>query len=175
MKKIILVAVILIFIIGCARLNSLRPILYDNITYSIVTDNILLHTPANDKNIIPVLATRLNDFTKVEITNQGNLKIIPSCGPRTIKIVQEITGYTINSVTNVSTGFVPFFIFRGHATTTTGDNIIINTTASIIDCESEKILGTYNYYNEGPNPVDVLQAIAWYNVTCVYTHQRGKK
>jgi hypothetical protein len=177
MKKIMFAAFMLTFLAGCAGFDRLMPIfiLYDNITYSIVTDKILVHPPTNDNNIIPVLATRLNDFTKTEIEKQGNLKITSSCGPRTMKIVQDITGYTINSVTNVSTGFLPFFIIRGQSTATTGDNIIINTTASIIDCESGKILRTYNYSNEGPNPVDVLQDIAWYNVNYAYKHRRGLK
>lgn len=160
---------------GCALNQLTKPIIYDNATISIVTDNVLLFPQMSEKEFIKILATRLTDFTTAEIAKQGNLKVTPACGPRTLKVVQEITGITANTVTDISTGFFLFQLFRGSATSTKSDNISINTTTTVFDCESGKTLGIQNYQYDGPNPIESLQAIAWYNVWYTYTHQRGSK
>jgi hypothetical protein len=176
MTKIILLCVLLAMV-SCAPLARLHretlPIMYDNTTVSVVTDNVLLFPQMSDKEFMKILSSRLNDATKAEIAKQGRLKVISACGPKTLKIVQEITGITVNTVTDVSTGFFLFQLFRGSATSTKSDNFSINTTTTVIDCESSKTLGVQNYQYDGQNPIESLQAIAWYNVWYAYTHQRG--
>lgn len=177
MKKII-VACLLVGLMGCAPLVRLHratlPILYDNAAISVVTDNVLLFPQTQDRDFIKILSSRLNDATKTEIENRGSLKVISACGPRTLRVVQEITGITANTVTDVSTGFFVFQLFRGSATSTKSDMIYINTTTSVIDCESGKTMGSYNYQGYGQSPIETLQSIAAYNVYYVYEHQRGK-
>jgi hypothetical protein len=164
--------------VGCAPLARLHratlPINYYNATLSVVSDNVLLFPQTQDKEFIKILASRLNDVTKAEIENRGSLKVIPACGPRTLKVVQEITGITANTVTDVSTGFFVFQLFRGSATSTKSDMIYINTTTSVIDCENGKTLGAYSYQGYGQSPIETLQSIAAYNVYYVYDHQRGQ-
>ena len=175
MKKIIVVCLLvaLVGLIGCASLQRARlPIMYDNAVVSVITDNVLLFPQTQDKEFIKILASRLNDVTKAEIENRGSLKVTPACGPRTLKVVQEITGITVtaNTVTNVEArSFV-----RSSATSTKSDMIYINTTTSVIDCENGKTLGAYSYQGYGQSPIETLQGIAADNVDHVYEHQRGK-
>jgi len=179
MKKITVLLIIGLILSGCAPMKRLQkatePIRYDNTVISIVADNVLLFPKMTDKDFIPLLSTRLNDITKTEIAKQGNLKIISACEPRTLKFTQEITGITVNTVTDVNTGFFMFQIIRGSATSTKSDVIYINTVTTISDCETGKILGSYPYQSYGQNPVDILQSLAYYNVYYVYDHQRSNK
>lgn len=176
MKKVICF-VFIGLLIGCVPLTKLQrasmPILYDNAIISVVTDNILLFPKMDDKDFIPAISTRLNDITKTELTKQGSLKLISECEPRTLRVAQEITGITVSTVTDVNTGFFLFQLLRGGATSTKSDMIYINTVTTVSDCETGKVLGSYNYQSSGQNPIDILQSIAGYNVYYVYNHQRG--
>jgi hypothetical protein len=145
--------------------------MYDNVIISVVTDNVLLFPKITDKDFIPLLATHLKNETKREIIKQGSLKIISKCEPRTLKITQEITGVTVNTVTDVNTGFFVFQLLRGSVTSTKSDMICIDSIITISDCESGKILGTYNYQSSNQNPIDILKNIAFYDVYYVYYHQ----
>ncbi|HRY37302.1 MAG TPA: hypothetical protein P5347_01155 [Smithellaceae bacterium] len=157
---------------GCA-LNQLgKPIIYDNATISTISDHALLSLKTSDKDFVPILTSRLNEFTKAEVVKQGRLKVTSACAPRTLKVVQEITGITVKTVTDVDVS-AKIFQFKGKGSSTITDNFTINTTTTVIDCESGKTLGIYDYQYEGPNPIDLLQTIAGYNVWCVYVHQRG--
>jgi hypothetical protein len=179
MKKIVTLVIIGLIIIGCAPIhrlqNSSKPVMYDNVIISIATDNLLLFPQTTDKDFIPLLSSHLNDATKNEILRQGNLKVTSSCAPRTLKANQEITGMTVNTVTDVNTGFFIFQLLRGKATSTQSNIIYINTTMTILDCETGKILGSYPYQFSGQNPIDILQDIASYNVYNIYDNQRGSK
>lgn len=171
-------AIIILFaLVGCGPLQRIvqktLPIKYDNVTVSVKADNVLYFPPMQDKEFVKILTARLNDSTISEIASQGNLRVNSSCGSRTLKVIQEVTGISVNTVTDVNTGFFLFQLFRGSATSTKSDIIYINTTTSVIDCESGKILGTYAYQNYGQNPVEILQGLASYNVWYVYSHQRG--
>jgi hypothetical protein len=177
MKKLILVIVCLLMA-GCGPIIQIKravlPIMYDNATISIVTENALLFPKMENKDFMPLFATRLKEYTKTEIAKQGNLQIISACKPRTLKVTQEITGVTVNSSTDVSTGFFLFQLIRGSANSTKKDMININTTTTVADCESGKILGVYDYQSNGDNPVNILQYIAFYNVYYIYAHLHDK-
>jgi hypothetical protein len=177
-KSILFLFFLIVILAGCAVLNKFKdpgPVLYDNAIISIVTDNVLLIPKMPDNDFMPILVTRLNEFTKAEIQKQGDLKVISDCRPRTLKIVQDVTGITANTVTDVSTGFFLFQVFRGSATATKGDEIYINTITTVMDCQSGRTLGTYNCQGWGQNPTEALQSAAWYSVTYAYEHQRGQR
>jgi hypothetical protein len=175
-KSTIIISIILI-IMGCGPINrmqkAMEPIKYDNVIVSVVADNVLFFPPMQDKEFMQILTSRLSDSTISEITRQGNLKVVKSCEPRTLKVIQEVTGVSANTVTDVSTGFFLFQLFRGSATSTKSDYIYIDTTTSVMDCESSKVLGVYPYQNYGQNPIEILRGLALYNVWYVYSHQRG--
>lgn len=177
MKKILILSFVSLILISCEPIRKIQrismPVNYDNIIISITTENALMFTQGTDKNFLPLLSSRLKDITQTEISKQGNLIIVSTCGPRTLKFTQEITGITMTTVTDVNTGFLPFQIIRGSATSTKSDVISVNTTAIISDCETGKILGSYPYQSSGQNPVDALQSLAYYNVYYAYNHQRG--
>ena len=179
MKRIMILLILFVMLASCGFLDRLQressPILYDNIIISIVTDKALVFSKMSDKDFLPTLSSQLNNFTKAEIAQQGSLKVTSVCEPRTLKVVQEVTGVTINTVTDVQTGFILSQLLRGTANSKTSDKIYINTTTTIVDCESGKELGSYNYQSEGQNPIESLQTIAAYNVYYAYAHQRGSK
>ena len=176
--KTTMVLCALFLLVSCGPLNRLQraslPIAYDNVTVSIVTDNVLSFPQTPDKEFVKIIASHLDGATKAEITKQGSLKTISACEPRTLKAVQEITGITANTITDVSTGFLPFQLFRGSATSTKSDAIYINTTTTVVDCENNRTLGAYNYqgYGYSQYTTEILQEIALYNVYYIYTHQR---
>ena len=162
---------ILVFTLSsCARNQLARPIIYDNATISIISENALLSLKTSDKDFVPILASRLNEFTKAEIVKQGSLKVTSACAPRTLKVVQDIIGITVKTVTDVDVS-AKIFLFKGKGNATVIDNFTINTTTKVIDCESGETLGIYDYQQEGPNLIDLLHNIAGYNVLCVYAHQ----
>jgi len=172
MKKIVVVC-LLVLMAGCALQRASLPIMYDNAVVSVITDNVLLFPQTQDKEFTKILAARLSDLTKAEIEKRGSLKIKPACGPRTLSVIQEITGITASTVTDVSTGFFVFQLFRGSATSTKSDMIYITTTTSVFDCLNG-LLGSYPYQGYGQYPIETLQSIAANSVYYVYEHQRGK-
>lgn len=179
MKKIIIVAVLFVALVGCAPWARLQrkslPILYDKATISTVADNVLLYPPSPDsKELTRVISLRLNEEAETAIAARGNMKIVPVCGPRTLRVVQKVTSITGNTITDTVTGFFVFQLLRGSATSTKNDMLYINTATSIADCESGEVFGTYPYQGYGQNPIETLQNIATYNVYYIYEHQRGK-
>jgi len=179
MKKLAVTLIISLFLASCGPLQRLHqsalPVKYDNVMISVTADNVLFFPPMQDKEFMKIVTSRLTDSTKSEVASQGNYKLVSSCGPRTIKLTQEITGLTANTVTNVRTGFFLFQIFSGSATSTKGDIIYIDTDTKVIDCESGNTLNTYKYQNYGINPLEIIQGIAFYNVWYAYSHQRGEQ
>ena len=138
----------------------------------IKTDRVLIQPATQDKEFLKILTDRLNESTIYEISSQGDLKVTESCVPRTLKAVQEVTGVSVASVTDVNTGFFLFQLFRGSATATKTDAVYINTTTSVFDCETGKLLGTYPSQGYGNNPIEALQAVAAYNMYYVYSLRR---
>jgi hypothetical protein len=179
MKKTVILLILSLILTSCGNFARVEkepaPILYDNIMISIVTDKAIVFPKMSDKDFLSTVSSQLNNFTKAEIVKQGSLKVTSVCEHRTLKIVQEVTGITANTVTDAQTGFILFQLFRGTVNSKTKDIIYINTTATIVDCESGKELGSYNYQSEGQNPIESLQTIAAYNVYYAYAHQRGLK
>ncbi len=99
---------IIVGLFGCTSMQrGSGPVLYDNATISIGTDNLLLFPKIENMNkeFTQTLAMRLSECTKAEMAKQDSLKVTSTCEPRTLKIAQEITGITVNTVTDTSTGF----------------------------------------------------------------------
>jgi hypothetical protein len=179
MKNVCTVLFCVFTLVGCGTVNHLRgietPIMYDNATVSIITDNVLSIQQDSDKSIMPQLASRLDGFSKAEILKQGSMKVTQSCGDRTMKVVQEITDISTNTVTDIKTGFFLTQLFRGTATSTKSDIINVNATLTVTDCQSGKILGTHSNQFSNQSLINILREIAEYNIWFAYSYQRGGK
>ena len=151
-------------------------ILYDHAIVSVTADNVLSfpNTQASDKDFLKSVSTRLAELTKTEIASVGKMGEVAECGPKTMKIIQEITGVKIDTVTYHQGKFFVAQIFTpGSGTSTKNDIFYIDTITKLVDCETGKTLDTYNHHDDGPNILDVLKNVALSSVYFACDHQKG--
>jgi hypothetical protein len=179
MKKIFILFVFSVFLASCTpakeALYGPAPTLYDNAVVEVTADKILIYPAPPDQTFVKVIAGRLEDMTKKEVENQQYFKVVASCQPRTLKIVQEITGFSSTRITQTRGSFIVAQIFNpGSGTSTTTDTVKINSTTHIVDCDTGKTLNSYEYPAEAPTPIDALQEIANYSVWTAFYYKKAQ-
>ena len=175
---ILVFLIINVTLLGCATISKEPgPKLYDNATFSIISDNTLLVPQTTDsKDFMRIILTRLSEFTDTEIKEQGGLNVVPLCGPRTLKITQDIASIVVSSVNEVFIGRFLSYLVKGLVTSTKNDDVSISINTSVVDCESGKKLGAVSYQSaRGKNPIDLLKELAALNVYYAYSYQYGPK
>jgi hypothetical protein len=118
------------------------------------------------KEFMPIVPERLKEYTEAEVAVQGGLKVVPTCGPKTLKMTQDIESISVGSKADMS-----FNIFRSSATASKSDDIRISINTFIIDCESGKKLVTFSYQNKGQDLIVILKELAKWNVQYLYDCQ----
>ncbi len=144
------------------------PKLYDNIVLVTMSENVLLVPQSIEKEFIRVMSTRQTEFSQTEVAKQGDLRVVPACGPRTMKVTQDITGVAMSDVTKLS-----YWIFRPTATKTDEVRVTINTTVE--DCETGKRLGIHSESENGTDPASVLSSLASSDISIAYSYQRAPR
>jgi hypothetical protein len=175
MKSIYLLCLLLLTVIsGCSIFRGPPgPKLYDNVLIVINSDNTLLQQQSSDKefkelqqsgdkDMMRIVRTRLNEFSEDELASHGDLKVVPACGPRTLKIIQDIESISVSSL-----------VEAGRKSFTKSDDIHVSISTSIEDCESGKKLGKFSHQYNGQDLVAVVKYIASWDVSDAYEYQYG--
>lgn len=181
MKNIYLLCMLLLTVIsGCSTFRGPPgPKLYDHAFIVVNSDNTLLQQQSSDKELkelqqsggkdmLRIVRTRLNEFTEDELASQGDLKVVSVCGPRTLKITQDIVSISASSLTDIKVGFM-----GGSATGKKSDDVFVSISTTIEDCESGIKLVKYSYHNNGRELIAVVKDIASDNVSKAYDYQYG--
>jgi hypothetical protein len=168
MKKIFTVVLIALTLSACSIFRGPpEPKLYDNATLVITSNNVLLTPQTLDNEFMRTVRARLNGYTESELASEGDLKVVQTCGPRTLKIVQDIASVNIGSHTDVSLGF----FFRS-ATTKTSSDISVSITEVVEDCETGRKLFDSSDSRDGDDIVTILSDLAHRSVKNAYEYQR---
>lgn len=158
---------------GCAAMKGPPgPKLYDNVTIAVTSENALVVPSTVDKDFMRILTARMTQFTEQEISSQGDLQIAQACGPRTLKLSQDIASVTLSGQAYTSGSMNPF---RASVTTTKGDDVRIMIDMVVQDCETGKKLYTYSYSHNGLDAAQVLKDHASWNVSYMYSLQHGPR
>ena len=179
MKNIYLLCMLTAVISGCTFLLGPRPKLYDNAFIVIKSDNTLILQQSSDKELkdlqqssdkemMRIVRTRLNEFTEDELASRGDLKVVPTCGPRTLKITQDIESIGASSLTDINSGFT-----GRSSTEKKSDDVFLSTSTTIEDCESGKKLVKFSYQNNGRDLIQVIKYLASLNISYAYSYQYG--
>lgn len=175
MKNIYLLCILTAVISGCSIFLGPKPKLYDNAFVVINSDNTLILQQSSDKEfkglqqsgdkeMMRIIRTRLNEFTEDELASRGDLKVVPACGPRTLKIIQDIESVSVSSLAEF-----------GRKSFTKSDDIHVSISTAVEDCESGKKLVKFSYQNKGQDIIKVVKALASWNVSYAYGYQYGPR
>lgn len=179
MKNLWLLSFLIAAISGCSHFKgSPSPKLYDNAFIVITNENTLVHQSSDqelknlqqsdDKEMMRIVRARLTEFTEDELASRGDLKIVSSCQPRTLKITQDIESIIATSLAKVKLGW--WFSASGEKS----DDIQVSINTSIEDCESGKKLAKFSEDNHGQDLISVLKDIASDNVSNAYKYQHTR-
>ena len=156
---------------GCAKSRGpMGPKLYDNAFVVIKSNATAVRTQTDDKDILRVTHTRLGEFTSDELVAQGDLKPVQTCGPRTLKITQDI-----QSLGTESAIIVKHKLFSTRTIGEQHDDFRVSINTTIEDCETGKRFETFTYDNHGIDLVEVLKTLASWNVAEAYRFQHGPR
>ncbi len=167
-KAVFVIATVSLLTVACAARPTGHKI-YDKVVLVSKTDNILLSPSNISPEFIKIFSARIHDFSETELTSQGDLELVTSCGPRTLKVMQDVASLGVGSQSEASTS--GFFVPK--ATAKASSEITVTITTTITDCETNKILKKFTYSNNGQDPAAVLQTISNWNIYEVYQRQRA--
>lgn len=137
------------------------PKLYDNLTLVVKTENTLIVPTSTDREFLKIVSARLQDFTETAVNAEGDLKVTGACGPRTLRIVQDLVSVSLGSQSEYTTGFVS-------AKTKTQQDLHVSASITIQDCELGKNLWKSVETESGQNPSEILQGLAEKGVSEAY-------
>jgi hypothetical protein len=166
-EKIFTVALVVLALSACSIFRGPPgPKLYDNATLVITSNNVLLTPQTLDNEFMRTVRARLNGYTESELASEGDLKLVQTCGPRTLKIVQDIASVNIGSHTHVSLG-----LFLS-ATAKTISDISVSITEVVEDCETGRKLFDSSDSKDGADIATILSDLAHRSVKEAYDYQR---
>ena len=154
MKKIIFATMALLS--GCMTMTTTKGMkLYDNVVIEIITDNALLSPQNIDKDFIDKFHNRMIDLSESVIAKKGNFNIVSQCGPRTTKIILDVTNISIGNYVRSSIGFWP-----GSSVAVEKNNFKINASSTLVDCVTGRKFGKDSYNEDGDDIMNVMKQIA---------------
>ncbi len=155
---------------ACSTIGTYGDKAYDNAVLVVVTENALLIPTTIDKDFIKLIGDRLNKFTALEFERLGRLQLTDKCGPRTLKVTQEVSGLTISGLTQSTAGG----FFKPSVTTSKNDEVRATIDLTVQDCETGKKFRTYSYTHSGKDPAQVLKDFAGWNAGYAHRHQNAQ-
>jgi|GEM_PF-3174053 len=165
MRKILIAAVIVLS--GCAT-GPAGPRLYDNAVIVINSENALLLQQQIDHNFMRIVNIRMNEFAADAIAAYGDLKVVPACGPRTMKIMQDVQSLSITNLVEISPGF-------WSTKSKKKDNVRALVGTTVTDCETGVRLGKIANSEDGQDPFAVLRKLVRENISDAYDYQNGPR
>mgnify|MGYP003385364679 CR=1 FL=1 len=161
---VIAIAVAVATTAGCAS-KPTGPKLYNDVFLVTKADGVIT-VPVNlSKEFIESIRARAAKIAQTEVAQQGDMNIVESCGPKVMKVVQEITSVSM------SENLVSSFGFFGGVTQDTKQETRISTSMRVEDCQSGKLIFAYDFDKKGTNPAEILLSAVNHNISRAYRYQ----
>jgi endo-alpha-1,4-polygalactosaminidase (GH114 family) len=126
------------------------------------SDGVITVPPDLSKEFVENIRSRADTVSKEEVSKQGDMKIIDACAPRTMRVLQKITSISLSQNLTASQSFF------GRVTQDTKQEVSISTALRIEDCDTGKLVYSYDYVANGTNPAQILQRLVNYNIYLAY-------
>ncbi|MDD2724160.1 MAG: hypothetical protein PHH59_09100 [Methylovulum sp.] len=150
-------------IAGCATSSS-TPKLFNSANLVIKADNVITVPPELPKDFVETVRNRTVSITQAELVKQGDMNPVDTCGLKVMKITQDITAISMSQNQRAR----PLFF---GVTQDTKQVINISTSLRLEDCQTGKLLYSYDYAVKGNNAVQLLQKLVAYNIKLAYRNQ----
>jgi hypothetical protein len=149
---------------GCAS-KPTGPKLFDSANLVVKADGAITVPPDLSKDFVETIRSRTVLIAKSELAKQGDMTQADSCGPRVMKVVQDISAISMSQNLSASRGLF------GGVTQDTKQEVNISTSLRLEDCQTGKLLYSYDYAVTGNNPAQILQTLVEYNIYLAYRSQ----
>ena len=147
------------------------PKIYDNATVVVVSDKLISRPPITESELLKNIRLRYADFTEAALQSEGDLKVVSKCGPRTLKITQDLETITFGRAVEVSsTGF-----FQRDAKSKSNDDVFLSINTIVEDCETGERLGSRVYNAKGPDLVPAMREVTNDSVSVAYKFQQQRR
>jgi hypothetical protein len=154
---------------GCSSFRKPPgPKLYDYAFVVIKSDATVVTTQAEENDVLRIAHLRLSEFTSDELSARGDLKAVQMCGPRTLKITEDIQSIGTESAVSVK-----HKLFWSRSTGEQHEDFRVSINTIVEDCVTGKRLESFTYDNHGIDLVAVLKTLASWNVSEAYRYQHG--
>jgi hypothetical protein len=118
----------------------------------IKSDATVVTTQAEENDVLRMAHLRLNEFTSDELAARGDLKAVQMCGPRTLKITEDIQSIGTESAVSVK-----HKLFWSRSTGEQHEDFRVSINTIVEDCVTGKRLESFTYDNHGIDLVAVLK------------------
>ncbi|MFA6498235.1 MAG: hypothetical protein WCV64_02755 [Desulfurivibrionaceae bacterium] len=98
------------------------------------TDGAITVPPDVSKEFIETIRARAITITQDELAKQGDMTPVDACGPKVMKVTQDITAISMSQNLVVSRGFF------GAITQDTKQEVNISTSLKLEDCQTGKLI-----------------------------------
>lgn len=166
----ILITLTTVALCGCAAVNRPPPVrLYDSAVLSVRSDGVITVPTDLSKEFIETIRARAAAMSLSELSTQSDLNSVGQCGPRTMRVRQEITAIAISQNVTASRSFI-----SGNVSSDAKQDISITTSLRIEDCSDGRLVHSYDYTSNGTNPAQILSTLVSYNIYLAdyYKHKR---
>jgi len=128
--------------------------LYDNIFFTVKTDDAILIPSTLDKDMLKLTSRRLVEFGNDRAEEKGDFTVVTECKPKTLNVTLDIVSITSSVETAASRSF-----FGGSVTASEKKNFSLALTSTVRDCTTGKLLFKNANSDDRTEPLEVFRSL----------------